>query len=44
MITLMLASGEEIEVIVDASDVQVGAELRLRPNGIGVHAYPDRGA
>lgn len=44
VITLLLATGEEIEVLVDASDVQIGAELRLRPNGIGAHAFPDRGA
>ncbi|MES2306605.1 MAG: ABC transporter ATP-binding protein [Gemmatimonadota bacterium] len=44
VITLLLASGEELEVMVEASDVQIGAELRVRPNGIGAHAYPDRGA
>lgn len=44
VLTLLLASGEELEVLVEASNVQLGAEMRVRPNGIGAHTYPDRPA
>ena len=42
VITLLLATGEELDVAVEASEVPVGAELRIRPSGIGAHAFPDR--
>ena len=43
VLTLRLASGEEIEVVGEAGDTAVGAELRLRPTGSGAHAFAEGG-
>ncbi|MEP6590484.1 MAG: ABC transporter ATP-binding protein [Gemmatimonadota bacterium] len=42
ILTLLLATGEELEVVVESSELPIGAEVRLRPSGVGAHAFPDR--
>lgn len=42
VLTVQLASGEEIEVLGEVSGTAIGTELRLRPTGIGAHAFAER--
>lgn len=42
ILTLLLATGEELEVSVESSELPIGAEVRIRPAGVGAHAFADR--
>ncbi|MES2123889.1 MAG: ABC transporter ATP-binding protein [Gemmatimonadota bacterium] len=42
ILTLLLATGEEIEVSVESTELPIGAEVRLRPAGAAAHAFADR--